>query len=98
MQLRNHRSAFDDDRLRDENAEQDKDDDDQKDVAKEFKALRPKPLPRLALELLDFDIAVVRRRNKPEIVLVFSLKIEHNLTALMQFFAAKGKENFFAAK
>ena len=34
------------------------------------------------------DVAVIIGGNKSEVVLVFSLKIEHNLTALMQFFEA----------
>jgi hypothetical protein len=78
VELRQHRGAFDDDRLDREHSEENEDDDDEKDVANKAQALSPDALPRLAAELYVLNIAVVVGRDGSEVVLVFLSEIEHN--------------------
>src|SRR5688572_17664370 len=78
VQLRQHRCSFDDDRLHGKNSEQDKDDDDQKNISNKSQAFGPDPLTRFAAKLHDVDIPVVIRRDGSELELVFPAEIEHN--------------------
>ena len=78
MKLRQHRGSFHDYRLNEEDPNEDKHDDDQEYVAKKPQTFGPKALPRLAVEANHLDITIIRRRDEPEIELVFPAEIEHN--------------------
>lgn len=79
VQLRKHRSTFDDYRLDSKNSQQDKNHDDQKNVPNEPETFKPKPLPRLAANLQNMDIGIVSRSYHPEVDLVFPAKLEHTV-------------------
>ena len=78
IQLRQHRRSLDDDRLNGKNTEEDEHDDDQEDVPYKPQAFGPDSLTRFATKLYDFNVAVVVRRDRSELVLVFPAEIEHN--------------------
>ena len=67
MKLRQHRSAFDHNRLNEKDTKKDEDDDDQENVANQFKTFGPKALTRLAPQMRHLNIAVVRYRDEPKI-------------------------------
>ena len=77
VQLRQHRGALDHHGLDKENAEQDKHDDDQKDIAEQPESLGPNALARLAAEADDIDVAIVPRIDGPEWVFIFAAELKH---------------------
>jgi selenocysteine lyase/cysteine desulfurase len=81
--LRQHGRTFDNDGLNEENAQQDKNDDDQKYVAKQFQAFGQQSLTRFPGEVRNGYITVVSRRDEAELCFVFAPEVEHNLRAPM---------------
>lgn len=78
VQLRKHRRAFDHNGLHSKHTEQDKNNDDQKDVSDQPQAFCPDTLARFASKMDDLYITIVARRHRSELVLVFPAEIEHN--------------------
>src|SRR5262249_53233133 len=78
MKLRHHRGSFDDNRLDEENADQNKNHDDQKNVAKQPQTLCPDIVTGFFSEAHNFNIAVVSGGDKAKVELVFLTEIEHN--------------------
>lgn len=79
VQLRQHRCAFDHNRLDRKNAEQNKNDDDQKNISDKPQTLKPKTLPRLSAYMNNINVRVIRRRDHPEVDLVFFAELEHTV-------------------
>jgi hypothetical protein len=78
VELRQHRRSFYHDWLHKEHAKKNKDDNDQKYVAKKLEALGPQPTLRFAAQLRHLDRAVIASRYEAKIGLVFAPQIEHN--------------------
>lgn len=78
VKLWHHRRAFDHDRLDKENAKENKDKDDQKNVASELKTLRPKAVSRFTANVCHLDIRVILDIDRAERDMVFAAKIEHS--------------------
>ena len=55
VKLRKHRSSFDDDRLRDKNAEQNENGNNQNNIAQKFEAFRPDTLSRFAFAFAELQ-------------------------------------------